>query len=103
MTAVVVTPTADCPQNQKNVIQVPAGNGRPFVNGVGGNTGTWPAGGQVGTPGWEAAHESGHLLGLDDRYTDDGGPHEGYEHNIMGAFGEPASEADITAIINANK
>ena len=103
VTAVVVTPTADCPQNQKNVIQVPAGNGRPFVNGVGGNTGTWPAGGQVGTPGWEAAHESGHLLGLDDRYTDDGGPHEGYEHNIMGAFGESASEADITAIINANK
>ncbi len=103
VTAVVVTPTADCPQNKKNVIQVPEGNGRPFVNGVGGNTGTWPAGGQVGTPGWEAAHESGHLLGLDDRYTDDGGAHAGYEHNIMGAFGQPVGEADITAIINANK
>jgi len=31
-----------------------------------------------------APHEVGHLLGLDDRYTDKNGPNKGWEKNIMG-------------------
>jgi hypothetical protein len=52
----------------------------------------------------------GHGMGLPDRYTEttvDGKqvttPNAGYERNIMGAYGMPASEADIREIIRFNQ
>ena len=53
-------------------------------------------------------HETGHLLGLPDRYTDirnergdiSSVPHPGYEDNLMGT-GQRLSEGDITNIIQS--
>jgi RHS repeat-associated protein len=94
-----------------NTITVPASAGRSYVNGVGGNTGTWYAEGQSGSiEPWVPAHESGHLMGLPDHYTDvckDGKlvsePSPGFEHDIMGAYGAPVTAGDIQGIINAHK
>jgi hypothetical protein len=53
------------------------------------------------------AHETGHLMGLQDRYTDDANgvsqPHQGYETNIMGSVhkcNETANRSDIEDIVN---
>jgi RHS repeat-associated protein len=86
------------PRNLKNVIYVPEGNERAFVYTEGRNTGEWSS----QRPGWTAAHEAGHLMGLPDRYTDKVGPHPGYETNIMGVHGGTATAADIAAIIKLN-
>jgi len=80
-----------------NQITVPLGNGRAFVN-AGDNTGVWPC----ERPGWTAAHESGHLMGLRDEYSDSTGPYPGWEHDIMGARGYGPSVVDIEAIILIN-
>ncbi|MFG6935575.1 RHS repeat-associated core domain-containing protein [Burkholderia pseudomallei] len=93
-----------------NVITVPDTTGRSFVNGTGGNSGTWYADGMTGTNDpWIPAHEAGHLMGLPDHYKDgckDGKlistPNPGYEHDIMGAYGSPATAQDIQAIIAAH-
>ena len=98
VTTKVTSPSTSCNDKNKNTIQVPLGDGRAFVNGVGGNTGTWPS----SRPAWTAAHETGHLMGLDDHYTDSGGANPGFEHDIMGARDQPATERDITDIINAH-
>jgi RHS repeat-associated protein len=86
------------PRNLKNVIFVPEGNDRAFVYAEGRNTGEWSS----QRPGWTAAHEAGHLMGLPDRYTDKVGPHPGYETNIMGVHGGTATAADIASIIKLN-
>ncbi|MCL2656182.1 MAG: RHS repeat-associated core domain-containing protein [Betaproteobacteria bacterium] len=93
------TPDAQCPSDKKNIIDIPNGNGRAYVNGVGGNAGNWPS----DRPAWTAAHEAGHLMGLDDQYSDEGGAKRGYEKNIMGVRNGMPSEADITEIIRSNK
>jgi RHS repeat-associated protein len=98
VTTRVTQPAGNCPSDKKNTIQVPKGNGRAFVDRVGGNTGTWPA----ERPDWTAAHESGHLMGLPDQYTDTGGPNAGFEHDIMAIFGGLPAAADIANIIRAN-
>lgn len=63
---------------------------------------------------WVVGHEGGHLMGLGDKYVDSvkktsGGnvivsiPNAGYEHNVMGAWGETGvKENQITQIIGAN-
>jgi RHS repeat-associated protein len=80
-----------------NRISVPAGDGRAYV--VGGNRGVWPA----LRPGFTAAHEAGHLMGLRDRYNlATGTPLAGYSTNIMGVRGGAPSERDIADIISAN-
>ena len=86
------------PRNLQNVIYVPEGNQRAFVYREGRNTGEWSS----ERPGWTAAHEAGHLMGLPDRYTDKVGPHPGYEQNIMGVHGGTATAADIQSIIKLN-
>jgi hypothetical protein len=88
----VSTPRAGGPIND---ITIPKGNGRAFTEGS--NKGSWPA----GRPGWTGAHEAGHLMGLDDQYTDKG-PKKGFERNIMGARNGTPSQADIANIIKAH-
>jgi len=80
-----------------NQITVPAGDGRAFVN-AGDSSGAWPC----KRPGWTAAHESGHLMGLRDMYSDSTGPYPGWEQDIMAARGYGPSVADIAAIILIN-
>ena len=99
VTTRVTQPAANCPSSNKNTIQVPTGNSRAFTNAVGGNMGTWPA----ERPGWTAAHESGHLMGLPDQYSlSTGLPNAGYEHDIMAIQGGLPTATDIANIIRAN-
>ena len=80
-----------------NTIRVPVGNGRAYVEGVGGNSGEWPS----MRPGWTAAHEAGHLMGLPDSYGANG-PLPGFENNIMGARDKLPSARNIQDILKAN-
>jgi hypothetical protein len=58
-----------------NIVNVPKGNNR--ANAI-----TWPS----QRPGWTAAHEAGHLMGLRDMYDKKTGkPLVGWEKNIMGS------------------
>jgi uncharacterized protein RhaS with RHS repeats len=94
-----VTTKVVCPEegNPYNTITVPEGNGRAFVNGVGGDSGTWPA----ERPGWTAAHEAGHLMGLDDKYNyTTNMPNSGWENNIMAVYGGVVDARNIDEILN---
>ena len=57
-------------------------------------------------PGWTAAHEAGHLMGLEDQYTKAPGggsdPNKGYEGNIMAENDGVPFERDIDNIIIHN-
>ncbi len=73
------------PFNRDNFIEVGASVNRSFV--LGGDEGQWRSKGRNGLTIMQdnpAAHEVGHLLGLDDRYTDKNGVNKGWEKNIMG-------------------
>ena len=88
-------------RSAKNNINVGAGHGRSFVYGIGGNSGTWFA---SDLP-WVSAHETGHLMGLGDRYKDVAGSsvaNKGWESNIMGAFGAPVDQRNIDEIVSKN-
>lgn len=80
-----------------NTVRVPVGNGRAYVEGVGGNSGEWPS----MRPGWTAAHEAGHLMGLPDSYGANG-PVPGFENNIMGVRDKLPSDGNIQEILRAN-
>jgi RHS repeat-associated protein len=78
-------------------------DGRSQVSGWG-NTGVWNSAGRNGrafADDDDAPHEFGHLLGLNDHYTDDGGPNKGWEENIMarGAFMGKVEQRNIDAIV----
>ena len=92
-----VVDNCDKTKTRVNEIEVPIGNGRAYV--IGTDEGTWPS----DRPEWTAAHEAGHLMNLDDRYSDEGGTYPGYENDIMGARDAHPNEADITDIINSWK
>ena len=67
-------------------------NLRSAVNEVGGNRGYWNADNSPGTD-WRFAHEAGHLMGLDDDYTEDpitgdATPNPGHENHMMGWRGD---------------
>lgn len=73
------------PYNRDNFIEVYPANKRSYV--MGGDEGEWRSQGRSGmtlTQDDPAPHELGHLLGLDDRYTDQNGANKGWEKNIMG-------------------
>jgi hypothetical protein len=76
-TIVVSDPTLEL----MNTITVPVGN-TTATTYVSGPTGTWPS----ERPGWTAAHEAGHLLGLHDiRDAVTGGFDPEWSENIMGS------------------
>jgi uncharacterized protein RhaS with RHS repeats len=80
-----IIPESWNPNNRDNFIEVGAGAERSYVTG--GDEGEWRSQGRNGNTLAQddpAPHELGHLLGLDDRYTDDKGPNKGWENNIMG-------------------
>jgi|GEM_PF-5603338 len=54
---------------------------------MGGDDGEWRSRGRQGmtlSQDNPAPHEVGHLLGLDDTYTDKNGPNKGWENSIVG-------------------
>jgi RHS repeat-associated protein len=80
-----IIPGAWNPNNRDNFIEVGAGDKRSYV--IGGDEGEWRSQGRNGMTLAQddpASHELGHLLGLDDRYTDKNGPNKGWETNMMG-------------------
>jgi RHS repeat-associated protein len=91
--------------NAANQITVgaPGTGNRSFVNGVGGNSGTWYADDDSYVP----AHETGHLMGLDDHYkvfTDADGvlrsnPDPGWAGDIMGQRPGNVSQRDVNSIL----
>ena len=82
-----------------NQITVPSGDGRAYVMNVGGNSGVWPE----LRPGWTAAHEAGHLLGLRDHYDYNTiQPDTGWEHDIMGGRDKPPTENSILELIKVH-
>lgn len=66
----------------------------------GGRNGEWYGGSRGAT----FAHEFGHLIGLDDRYTDideqRSKPDKGWEGNIMGSLNGAVEQVNINAIMN---
>jgi RHS repeat-associated protein len=74
------------PNNRDNFVEIGAKDKRSYVSG--GDEGEWRSQGRNGLTLAQddpAPHEVGHLLGLDDRYTDKNGPNKGWENNIMGS------------------
>ena len=81
-------------------------NLRSTVNGVGGNTGYWNADNVPGSD-WQYAHEAGHLMGLDDDYTDDpitgeSIPNPGHENHMMGEHGGTVRQHEVEDLLRAN-
>ena len=81
----LIIPESWNPFNRDNFIEVSDKTKRSYVRG--GDEGEWRSKGRSGLTLAQddpAPHETGHLLGLDDRYTDENGPNKGWENNIMG-------------------
>ena len=74
---------------------------RSEVYGVGGNTGYWNADNRSGSD-WRYAHEAGHLMGLDDDYTDAGGPNPGHAGHMMGEDQGVVVQHEVDDIMRAN-
>jgi len=73
---------------------------------TGGNTGAWHADNRKGSD-WVFAHETGHLMGLDDDYTRDPitgatAPKPGHAGHMMGDFGGAVVQHEIDGIVKAN-
>ena len=92
------------PGPHTNVITIPVQNARVNVTGgLPGNHCTIGANELLENCGWVAAHEAGHLMGLDDRYNRvTGRPNPGWAQNGMGAYGSPFNSTNIHAIIEIN-
>ena len=74
------------PSNRDNFVEINNLVGRSYVDRVGGDQGVWRGKGRNGLPlaaDDPAPHEFGHLVGLGDRYSDNTGPHPGWQRNIM--------------------
>ena len=80
-----IIPESWNPNNRDNFVEVGVRTKRSYVSG--GDEGEWRSQGRNGLTLVQddpAPHEVGHLLGLDDRYTDKKGPNKGWGKNIMG-------------------
>ncbi|CAH1691233.1 hypothetical protein CHELA1G11_20852 [Hyphomicrobiales bacterium] len=103
VTTEVTAPSPNANDREKNVVTITDTiDGRSSVMGYKGQ----PANNVELDPkasGWEAAHEFGHVLGLEDRYDQQTmAPHPGYENNIMGARDRSPSMQDIIDAISIN-
>jgi hypothetical protein len=92
----LIIPDAWNPSSRNNYIEVDNSTSRDYVRG--GDEGAWTV------KKWVPAHEWGHLVGLDDRYTDppNGGssiPNAGWKGNIMGSFYGIVEQRNIDAIV----
>lgn len=99
----LIIPGAWNPWNTDNYIEVDNDATRSYV--AGGDEGEWRGQGRGGATLADddpAPHEFGHLIGLDDRYTDSGGVQAGWEGNIMGeaAGMGTVDQRSIDAIFN---
>ena len=80
----LIIPESWNPSNTDNFIEVTDDSKRSYVTG--GDEGVWRGKGRDGkllSNDDPAPHETGHLLGLTDRYTDDKGANPGWTGNIM--------------------
>ncbi|KAA5535570.1 RHS repeat-associated core domain-containing protein [Flavobacterium baculatum] len=100
----LVIPQSWDPDNMDNFIEVGATLdevGRSYVSG--GDEGVWRGMGRNGKSLADddaAPHEFAHLLGLDDRYSDEGGAYKGWENNIMGnAIDGNVDQRNIDSIV----
>jgi len=66
---------------------------------IGGPYGRW----SMGAGGWEAAHESGHLFGLPDDYTDLNSPKPGHAGHMMAQPNKPVVQHEIDDILRQIK
>jgi RHS repeat-associated protein len=73
---------------------------RSFVQ-VGADTGQWNP--KDSDYAWTAAHETGHLMGLDDRYTDKKGVDRGWRGNMMGENWGRVQEKNIKELISSSR
>ena len=82
-----------------NQINIPNGNGRAYVQG--GNKGNWPQ----DRPEWTAAHEAGHLMGIDDRYdySTNKPKNPKWSGTIMAERGGVPHSQDVIDILNSPK
>ena len=68
---------------------------------IGMNRGVWAADNIRGSD-WTFAHEAGHLMGLDDDYTDENGPNPGHEGHMMAVRRGIVNEHEVMDIIRKN-
>ena len=65
------------------------------------NRGVWTADNIPGSD-WRYAHEAGHLMGLNDDYTDQNGPKPGHEGHMMAVHGGSVDVHEVMDIIRKN-
>jgi len=92
-----VIPDAWNPLSRNNYIEVDNSTIREHVTG--GDEGQWTT-----NTSWVAAHEWGHLVGLDDQYTDPPGrgssvPNDGWTGNMMASVNGTVDQRNIDGIV----
>lgn len=94
-------------------VTIHSGNERSYCS-ANGYHGDWYSGDP--SYNWVAAHEAGHLMGLDDQYHDvyphhfllfhwgdpQSIPYSGWDGNIMASRGGPANQKNVQGILSAN-
>jgi RHS repeat-associated protein len=91
--------TSDPTLELMNTITVPVGNSTASTV-LGGPTGTWPS----ERPGWTAAHEAGHLLGLLDMYhPDTKKAYDKWEGNIMASRDGTVDDRNIDEVLRNHR
>lgn len=65
------------------------------------NRGIWAADNRRGAD-WSFAHEAGHLMGLDDDYTDENGPNLGHDGHMMAVYDGVVDVHEVMDIIRRN-
>ena len=89
-----------CGLDNDNLIAITTdANHRSYVINM--NRGIWGADNRPGSD-WRFAHEAGHLMGLDDDYTDEDGPNPGHAGHMMAVYGGIVDVHEVMDIIRRN-
>ncbi len=91
--------TTEVIEGKMNRIKLVPSPFRSRVNHVGGNKGTWCK----DDSGWTAAHEAGHLMGLEDQYDVNGKPLASWVGHIMAETNGIVKQDEIQMIIDYSK